>query len=283
MSHSTNQLVSDGSFPLCLLDIKSHVSTDYSKAQRYLPPASSSSTRSITSPCPSSNQEGKSATTDFGSTSVVYGFSKERISSWRRFETRLDSLAHDNKASNFRGELEELPDRGPEKGPETSDSAIEDEEDDDLWVDVEDQLEQLFQCVDSKPNLSSRPSLLTNMLHETDRAKSLQNATSRSTPAIRRSRTSDNGPESMPLVLSSEMSRRKMLAKELAGSLCKHMQWERQRRKPASKVLNRQFCGENNLTDFVHKPHLNSSNSLRCTDNLGFYDSGILEYFEKGW
>ncbi|TVY17511.1 hypothetical protein LARI1_G009281 [Lachnellula arida] len=49
-----------------------------------------------------------------------------------------------------------------------------------------------FQCVDSKANLTSRRSLITTMVHQSDRANALAQAaaatTSRSTPALQRSR-----------------------------------------------------------------------------------------------
>ncbi|KAK7535336.1 uncharacterized protein J3D65DRAFT_555528 [Phyllosticta citribraziliensis] len=84
---------------------------------------------------------------------------------------------------------------------EVSESAIEDD-DEDQWEDsetdsgpasVEEKVS--FQRVDSKPNLTSRRSLLTTLMHEGDRAQALQNAASQSTPALRRSKnTSPNGP-----------------------------------------------------------------------------------------
>jgi hypothetical protein len=196
---------------------------------------------------------------------------------------------------------------------ENSESAIEDEDEEaSEWVDEDDepQPETSFQRVESTANLRSRPSLLTNMLHETDRAKALQNAASRSTPAIRRSRTSShNGPlgtspqreqpqlsrarpiapspqatEAMPIALSPRTNRRNMLATELTGSLRKNLLWERQQRNPASKALkNRQFRSEIRLTDAVNQPHLESNHSLRRNDTTNFYDNGLQEYFEKGW
>jgi hypothetical protein len=285
--HLTGIMAPINSFPSIIY--KFHGPTEYSKIQRHLPQASSSSIGSVSSPCPSLIQEGKSTTTDFGSTSVVYGFSKEKISISRRSETRLDSLAHDSKTATFRVELEEPSDKGLENDPETSDNAIEDD-DDDMWVDVEDKASQedLFQRVDSMPSLRSRPSLLTNMLQDaasrTSHNGSLgtlpQNENKQ--PQLSRARPIDQQPsESMPLVLSPRMSKRNMLSTELTGSLRKHMLWERQKRNLASTALkNRQFRNEIGLTDHVNNPHLNSSNS---TDNSEFYSSGITEYFEKGW
>lgn len=198
-----------------------------------------------------------------------------------------------------------------------SESAIEDEddeEDDGDWEEMDDasQQEEMFQRVESSTNLRSRPSLLTNMLHQQDRAKALQNAASRSTPAIRRSRTSDpNGPlnlaamearpqtqlhraraspsfeidqtaESMPIALSPRTNRRNMLSTELTGSLRKHLLWERQQRNPGSKPLrNRQYRSELALTD--HHLNTQTEDTLSKDDTTNFYDNGLQEYFARGW
>jgi hypothetical protein len=81
-------------------------------------------------------------------------------------------------------------------------SAIDDDDDSSDWEDsVEDSgnasidEKTFFQRVDSRPNLISRRSLITTMLHQNDRATALANAASKSTPALQRSRTSSpNGP-----------------------------------------------------------------------------------------
>ncbi|KAE8453231.1 hypothetical protein EG329_011298 [Mollisiaceae sp. DMI_Dod_QoI] len=87
---------------------------------------------------------------------------------------------------------------------EIDESAIDDDDDSSDWEDsVEDSgnasidEKTFFQRVDSRPNLTSRRSLITTMLHQNDRANALANAAaaSRSTPALQRSRTtSPNGP-----------------------------------------------------------------------------------------
>ena len=85
---------------------------------------------------------------------------------------------------------------------EVDESAIDDDDDSSEW---EDSIEEsgkssfddktLFQRVDSRPNLTSRRSLITTMLHQSDRAAALANAASKSTPALQRStRSSPNGP-----------------------------------------------------------------------------------------
>ncbi|KAF2719246.1 DUF1752-domain-containing protein [Polychaeton citri CBS 116435] len=85
---------------------------------------------------------------------------------------------------------------------DVSESAIEDDDDSSDWEDSDENSgpssvndKEMFQRVDSRPDLTSRRSLLTTLMHEPDRAKALANAASRSTPAIRRSRQSTpNGP-----------------------------------------------------------------------------------------
>ncbi|KAK0860421.1 hypothetical protein LTR87_017314 [Friedmanniomyces endolithicus] len=159
-----------------------------------------------------------------------------------------------------------------EDDTEISESAIEDDDDDSSdWEDSDEQQSgpssiaehHLFQRVDSRPNLTSRRSLLTTLMHELDRAKALQNAASRSSPALRRSRSSTpNGPSlatspepgthltlpgqsthSKPIImttsnthptaqqqraLSPRTTRRNMLSTELTESLRKNLLWERQ-------------------------------------------------------
>jgi hypothetical protein len=87
---------------------------------------------------------------------------------------------------------------------EIDESAIDDDDDSSEWEDsVEDSghasidEKTFFQRVDSRPNLTSRRSLITTMLHQNDRADALAAAaaTSRSSSALQRSRTSSpNGP-----------------------------------------------------------------------------------------
>lgn len=164
-----------------------------------------------------------------------------------------------------------------EEEDDSDDNAIEDddyEDDEDQWEDedasgpssVNDR--ELFQRVDSRPNLTSHRSLLTTLMHEGDRAQALQNAASRSTPAMRRSRTSspngpslatspqeDSGlmmrstqiPRSKPIImttsnthppaLSPRTTRRNMLQTELTESLRKHLLWERQQKNATNNAV----------------------------------------------
>ncbi|CZT45871.1 uncharacterized protein RSE6_06227 [Rhynchosporium secalis] len=92
-----------------------------------------------------------------------------------------------------------------ESDEEIDESAIDDDDDSSDWEDsVEDSGnasiddKTFFQRVDSRPNLTSRRSLITTMLHQNDRANALASAAaavSRSQPVLHRSRTaSPNGP-----------------------------------------------------------------------------------------
>jgi hypothetical protein len=158
---------------------------------------------------------------------------------------------------------------------DSDDNAIVEEESDDEWVDDEDNSipssvndKDLFKRVDSKPNLTSRRSLLTQAMHQEDRAQALQNAASRSTPAIRRSRTSSpNGPSTgnspqedaglmmrshtrakpiimttsnvHPPALSPRTTRRNMLQTELTQSLRQNLLWERQQKNSTTNAVNK--------------------------------------------
>ncbi|KAF5013839.1 hypothetical protein FDECE_196 [Fusarium decemcellulare] len=79
-------------------------------------------------------------------------------------------------------------------------SAIDDDDDSSDWEDsIEDSGkssmdDKFFQRVDSKPNLTSRRSLITLMLAQNERARTLGNHASQSTSAIPRSRVAHHGP-----------------------------------------------------------------------------------------
>jgi hypothetical protein len=79
-------------------------------------------------------------------------------------------------------------------------SAIDDDDDSSDWEDsVEDSGkssmdDKFFQRIDSKANLKSRPSLITLMLAQSDRARNLSNHASQSTSALHRSRSANMPP-----------------------------------------------------------------------------------------
>ncbi|KAJ5583367.1 hypothetical protein N7535_001987 [Penicillium sp. DV-2018c] len=184
-----------------------------------------------------------------------------------------------------------------ETDDEVSESAIEDDEDSD-WEDsvteggessVEDRAE-MFQRVDSRPNLVSRRSMLTMMMHQPSR---MQGNAFRSSPALQRSRlTSPSGPSipksppdneeesltmrgpdvprSKPIVMnntgtpavamahSPRTTRRNMLATELTESLRRHLLWERQQKcATANAFLKRRHTAHDvkNLQDYPKGPH----------------------------
>lgn len=168
---------------------------------------------------------------------------------------------------------------------EIDESAIDDDDDSSDWEDsVEgsgnasiDEKTFFQRVVNSRPNLTSRRSLITTLLHEKERATALANAASKSTPAMQRSRTaSPNGPSlaaspdsddaglmmkkglrpgqevprsaAQPIVkttnitpvqaaLSPKTTRRNMLQTELTASLRRHLLWERQQKNQTATAV----------------------------------------------
>jgi hypothetical protein len=105
---------------------------------------------------------------------------------------------------------------------DVDESAIDDDDDSSDWEDSNEDSghasideKTFFQRVDSRPNLTSRRSLITTMLHQNDRANALAEAAARSTASLQRSRTSSpNGPslaasadsdEGTPLMMKSTL------------------------------------------------------------------------------
>ncbi|KAL4785237.1 hypothetical protein BJX76DRAFT_185704 [Aspergillus varians] len=201
-----------------------------------------------------------------------------------------------NKVTTFKeqvGDLKSLKDRREsndedaiETDDDISESAIEDDEDSD-WEDsvtesgrssVEEK--GMFQRVDSRPNLVSRRSLLTMMMHQPLK----MGHASRSTPALQRSRlTSPSGPSipasppdddeesltmkgpdvprSKPIIMkptsqsvahSPRTTRRNMLATELTESLRRHLLWERQQKSATANAFKRRHTAHDmaNLKEY---------------------------------
>ncbi|KLJ09067.1 hypothetical protein EMPG_09246 [Blastomyces silverae] len=179
---------------------------------------------------------------------------------------------------------------------EISESAIEDDDDSSDWEDSVTESgrssideKELFQRVDSRPNLVSRRSLLTMMMHQPQRmngpivSKSGGPPGSRSTPALQRSRLSSptrdsaaaspdsdentltmkgpDMPRSKPIVVKSiptyqhqvphspRTTRRNMLATELTESLRRHLLWERQQK---TTTLNAGFKRRHTAHDMAN-------------------------------
>ena len=207
-----------------------------------------------------------------------------------------------------------------------SESAIEDGDDSSDWEDSAsesggssvNEKQPLFQRVDSRPNLTSRRSLLTTLIHEPERAAALANQASKSTPAMQRSRTSSpngpsvaaspedepgltmqapNVPRSKPIImttsnthppaLSPRTTRRNMLATELTESLRKHLLWERQQKSTtANAVLKRRHTAHDvaNLHEYPGSRNDQSSKDASKNNSWNHYfDHGLGEYHQTGW
>lgn len=210
------------------------------------------------------------------------------------FRDEIESRQLNNKSHEDEGVFE--------SSDEEDDSAIESEEeeedDDEDWEDDDPESNDntintpLFQRVDSKPNLVSHKSLLTTLMNEGDRAAAFQNMASRSTPALRRARSSKGSPpvgipaeeddddstvdtsvpmlgphmtRSKPIImttsnghhqmaLSPRTTRRNMLSTEMTESLRKHVLWERQQKKATANAVLKRRHTAHNLTSLKEYP-----------------------------
>jgi hypothetical protein len=187
---------------------------------------------------------------------------------------------------------------------ESDDNAIEEEDsDDEEWEDDDEECASSnvteFHRVDSRPNLVSHRSLLTTALSQGDRARQLQNEASRSTPAIRRSRTSTpNGPStgtspqedsglmmrpqatrSKPIImttsnvhppaLSPRTTRRNMLQTELTQSLRQNLLWERQQKNATTNAVNKRNQSAVNLPALRRAMTTNDIKGLKAFPQQG--------------
>ncbi|KAL8679695.1 MAG: hypothetical protein Q9186_004057 [Xanthomendoza sp. 1 TL-2023] len=176
----------------------------------------------------------------------------------------------------------------------------------------------LFHRVDSRPNLVSRRSLLTTLIHQPDRAAAFANLASKSTSALRRSRRSTpsapstgTSPEeessrarhgahitpakpiimttsnTHPPALSPRSTRRNMLATELTESLRKHLLWERQQKSTtANAVLKRRHTAHDmaNLQEYPGtKAELQARGGSKTNSWNHYFDHGLNEYNQAGW
>lgn len=245
---------------------------------------------------------------------------------------RGSTLSHAKKHTSFKDEIavgKAAARHSPvfesdDEDDEISESAIEEDDDSSDWEDSDEgsgpssvNERDLFQRVDSRPNLTSRRSLLTSLMHEPERARALQNAASRSSPAIRRSRTTTPIGPSVPaspesnvslhqmagqeiqrskpiimttsnthqqLALSPRTTRRNMLSTELTESLRKNLLWERQHRSTGNlAALKRRHTS----TDVKNlKQHPEPGPVLRGGAkpfSNDYFDAGLQEYHAKGW
>ncbi|EED23089.1 conserved hypothetical protein [Talaromyces stipitatus ATCC 10500] len=212
---------------------------------------------------------------------------------------------------------------------EPSESAIEDEDDED-WEDsvtesgqssVDDK--ELFQRVDSRPNLVSRPSLLTMMMHQPTK----MGMPTRSSPALQRSVrvTPPNGPStgaspddgdnltmkgrdvprSKPIIVKStaqgsgahspRTTRRNMLATELTESLRRHLLWERQQKNTTATAVFKRRHTTHDMANLKEYPgpkgqpagDRTADGSAKDTSKNSswnnYNDYGPWEYHVKGW
>ncbi|CAZ83285.1 unnamed protein product [Tuber melanosporum] len=205
-----------------------------------------------------------------------------------------------------------------------SESAIEDDDDcSSDWESSTDSAQSsytetaMFQRVESRPQLVTRRSLLSTLLHEPKRAPVLTNGGSRSTPAIRSRNTSPSGPSlaasprkessliskaaagvshSKPIIvttsnmhppaLSPRTTRRNMLATELTESLRKHLLWERQQKNTtASAVLKRRHTAHDvtKLNDYPQPNFMSGNKGNASKNNSWNHYFETHEYHVAGW
>jgi hypothetical protein len=183
------------------------------------------------------------------------------------FKNEVSTRTYQDMTSESEGAIES------DSEDDVDESAIEEEDSD--WEDDDNEEEStmaspkedgMFHRVESKSNLQSHRSLLTTALHEGDRARALQNEASRSTSAIRRSRTTTpNGPsignspqedglmmrpskqKPKPIIMttsnvhppamSPRTTRRLMLTQELTSSLRQNLLWERQQKNTTTNAV----------------------------------------------
>jgi hypothetical protein len=229
-----------------------------------------------------------STSTDESGPSVVRGFQIGHISISARSTTNLnlDPPPKNEVSTRTLYDVSESSETAIETDSEddVNESAIE-EGNSDEWEDVEPEKSPnvtehlpLFLLVESNLNLTSRRSLLTTALHQGDRASALQNEASRSSPAIRRSRTTTtlNGPsisnsphedkglmmrepasrpkpiimrtsDVHPPAMSPKTCRRNMLTSELTGSLRQNLLWERQQKNATTNAVAKRAQSAVNL------------------------------------
>lgn len=211
---------------------------------------------------------------------------------------------------------------------DTPESAIDDSDEGDDDEDWEDDASEsveniandkpLFQRVDSRHNLVSRRSLLTSLMGQSDRAAAFQSMASKSTPALKRSKTSSRfsppstgaplqeeeptGPTPDPhatpnkpiimttsnthsLAFSPRTTRRHMLASEMTESLRKSVLWERQQKKSTANAFVQRRHTAQNLTNLGEYPGEGDDESKDGSKNNSWnhYDQGPGEYHQVGW
>ncbi|MCJ1309810.1 hypothetical protein MMC25_003471 [Agyrium rufum] len=251
---------------------------------------------------------------------------EEKMASLQPSANRSSRLGPSKKQTSFKAEVESRQAQQRSHENENvfeSDEDEEDEEEDESdWEDSASEGDSaldekpLFQRIPSRPELTSRRSLLTTMIQEPDRAKAFAEMASKSTPALQRSRTSSrNGPSlaaspeegsimheqfqgkgSRPIImttsnlhppsLSPRTTRRNMMSHELTESLRKGLLWERlQKNTTVHAVLRRRHTSQDiaKLKQYP-KPIAEDSGSTSKNNSWNnFQDNGLGEYHERGW
>ncbi|KAL9098050.1 MAG: hypothetical protein Q9163_006212, partial [Psora crenata] len=206
------------------------------------------------------------------------------------------------------------------------DSATDDEsedEDDDEWEDdgsespdstVNEQ--PLFQRVDSKPNLVSRRSLLTSLMHEGDRQAAFTHL-AHSQPPLRKSKTQSrmdaahrtgepaepgvattagshlkrskpipataSNMQTMPIAFSPRTTRRHMLATEMTESLRKAVLFERQQKKATANAVLKRRHTAHDLTHVKEFTEGDDGSRENHSWNDDYPSGAIGDYHQSGW
>lgn len=239
------------------------------------------------------------------------------------FRDEVESRALENKSHEDEEVFES--DEEDESAIDDDSEQEEEEEDDDDWEDDASESAEnpandkpLFQRVDSQPNLVSRRSVLTTELHEHDRAATFANLTSKSTPMIRRTKTStSSGPSddgaspvedpslavlpghmtrSKPIIMttrnaqqmafSPRTTRRMMLATEMTESLRMSVLWERQQKKATTNAIIKRRHTAQTLTNLQNYPGEAAKALKPGSRNTSFdhyFEAGLGEYHNSGW
>lgn len=233
------------------------------------------------------------------------------------FRDEIESRTLNNKSHEDEEVFEDSEEEEDSEDNAIEEDSEEDEDDDEEWEDDQSESGEnttsapLFHRVDSKPNLVSRRSLLTTLLSEPDRAAAFANMASRSTPALRRSRTSTPhgpsvgtspkedssvtmlGPHMTPpkpivmnrsnshhqMALSPRTTRKNMLHSEMTESLRKSVLWERQQKRSTAQAVLKRSHTAHALTDLSQ----NSKGGYKGEHFDDWYGDGLLAYHAKGW
>lgn len=243
---------------------------------------------------------------------------------------KTQPMPEENDLGMIRERFNEDEDAIESDDEDVSESAIEDDDESD-WEDSADESgrstpednRHMFQRVDSRPNLVSRRSMLTKLIHEPDRQAALIADASRSGTAMHRSRSrnsqlngpsvaaspedeDDNGltmrgreiPRSKPIIYtttntheaphSPRTTRRNMLATELTESLRHHLLWERQQKSTTANASKRRHTAHtdmNKLQEYPGPKPAQASREAASKNNSWnhYFDYGPWEYHVKGW